>query len=182
MGLQMFGLIIETKGGNCMTNEEEIEQITREQYQYALMLKDKYFRRGRSGLCYIEDVTIDEDGEIFLFLEYEKETFLFDEEYRRLSFLSFQQSNFKEVDDLNIMIDDEKYQKIKSFLQPMLKNNCPCCKQICVEGKLKLYKEINYLKGIGAVVRVECELCGKLDFFSVKVLRNLDNDLGKFYC
>ncbi len=165
-----------------MTNEEELEQITHEHYQYALGLKDKYFRKGRTGLCYVEDVTIDEDGEIFLFLEYEKETFLFDEEDRKVSFLRFHQDNFKEVDDLNIKLDDEQYHKIRSFLQPKLKEKCSCCKQLCREGDLELYKEINYLKGIGAVVIVECNLCGKLDFFSVKTLRNIDDTLGKFYC
>lgn len=165
-----------------MTNEEELEQITHEHYQYALRLKNKYFRKGRTGLCYVEDVTINEDGEISLFLEYEKETFLFEEEDRKVSFLAFHQNNFKEVDDLNIKLDDEQYHKIKSFLQPMLKNKCSCCKQFYREGDLELHKEINYLKGIGAVVIVECNLCGKLDFFSVKTLRNIDDTLGKFYC
>ena len=128
-----------------MTNEEEIKQIAHEQYQYALRLKDKYFRKGRTGLCYIEDVILDKNGEIFLFLEYEKETFLFEEEDRKVSFLSFHQNNFKEVDDLNIKLDDEQYYKIRSFLQPKLKEKCPCCKQLCREGDLELYKEINYL-------------------------------------
>lgn len=165
-----------------MNHEEEMEKIKRNHYEDALKLKDKYFK-SNSGLCYIEDVEIDKENNIFFIIEYEEENSRFKEENRRVSYSDFHLANkFKEVDDLHIELDDEQYQKIRSFISPALKNKCSCCKKFCREGNLELHKEINYLKGIGAVVVVGCNLCGKLDFFSVKTLRSIDDTLGKFYC